>query len=237
MPDAEQIVYEAFEKLYDFTSIQEVTIRSGRGGALQLRLRAKIARLGEEAARILIRGLAPGDERDMGMLLVMDPPYHYDTWVYHPGRTTEGGRAHQLPRTQPVPEGTAFWLEDVLPKRHQDWRPELLGEAKVGDRDAWELELTRRGNAEVSAYERIVASFDKQRLVMLQGELQGELDTKRFLVDADRVEHVGHERWLPMRIWYRSTNGLESVLEIADLDLAPRIDWNWFSTEKFKRRW
>ena len=162
-------------------------------------LRGEWKRAESGRSRIVLRVLAPGDERGNAFLIIPRQGRPSELFRYLP----ENEKVQQISMRAAVGQlfGSDFSYEDFrrIQNLARSANAKLLAEVEVDGRVAWQIE-TRPKPEDGSAYTRIVSAIDKERCVPLRVQFyRGQAEpSKLLLVPAEHARSY-EGGWLPMQ--------------------------------------
>ncbi len=226
-PDIEQTVRRAFDNLYGFSSIQDVTFTAHTSDQ-EFQRSAQVIRQSASVGlnRMLVRFGYPQEMRDLGILLRERPTFEYDVFVYQP--SLKKVRRVSLYQRGDRFFGTDLAFEDLEGKRAPQWKPRFLREDSLDGRPALVVELTPNGFP--SAYARLIAWFDRELPTISRIEFyKGPELLKTARIPTENViEKDGF--YIPTRMEFSSGAGTMTVLEVSRIELLERVPTERFTT-------
>ena len=227
-PNARKIVERAFANLYGFHSVQRLELRSRQASGQEFTRTAQITRhgsVGQEPNRMMVRLLGPGPLRGIGLLLLEQPSFEYDAFLYQPLHARVR-RISMAQRKDPF-FGTDFVFEDLEAKRASQWAVRLVGAKPHKGRRAWVVEL--RPESLPSGYERVVGWFDQELPVMLYAEFYRDgKRLKELEIAPERVRAIGGFH-VPHRVEVRGAKGSSTVLEVLEVEIRDELPASTFT--------
>jgi len=212
-PDGEAILRRVDENIGSDNKVttSQMTIHARRGSR-SVRSKSWI----EGRTKSFTEYLDPPREKGTKMLKLDD-----QLWTYTPSSDrTILISGHML--RQPV-MGSDLSYEDVMEDQRLValYRADVIGEAKVGDRPCWVLELTSR--REEVAYHRRKIWVDKEREVVLREERFAKSGKLLKTTEVQRVERI-KDRWVSTRVVFKDAlkegQGTEFVLEAIEFNAS-----------------
>jgi len=226
--DPRAVVRRAFENLYGYNAVQRVEIRSRDADGEDFVRRVQVVRRGAGAGlnRMLLRFLGPGRLRGIGLLLLERPDGSYDAFLYQPAYRRV--RRVSLAQRGDAFFGTDLTFEDLEAKRADQWRVRALRRESLAGRETFVIEL-RPGEAR-SAYDRVVAWFDRELPVMLRAEFYRSGGRAKVMeVDPGHITRVdGH--FVPSRLTFHGGGDSSTVVVIPEVELRDELPEETFST-------
>ena len=149
----------------------------------------------EGESRAFTEYLYPPRERGTRMLKLDD-----QLWIYYPDADRVIRIAGHMLRNSVM--GSDLSYEDMMEnsERSENYTATVTGAERIGERDTWVLEL--KGLREDLAYPLQKVWVDKERMIMLRGELYARSGRLLKKIETLEVMQVA-DRWYPQRLLYK----------------------------------
>lgn len=226
LPDAESIL-EAMDRNMA-ASTQVVTSSMIIHGARSDRT-VKSQSWTEGENRSFTEYLYPPRDKGTRMLKLDD-----QLWIYYPDADRIIRIAGHMLRNSVM--GSDLSYEDMMEsgKRGENYTARVVGEERIGERDAWVLEL--EAQRDDLAYPKQKVWVDKERLALLRGELFARSGKLLKRIEALEMFQVDG-RWYPQRMLYKDVlkDGGGTEFVVHEIAFDQEIPESRFSKSALRR--
>lgn len=239
---AEEIAMKNFAaaKVSDSTSRTRFRLINSRGQerVRETESKSKLIEGTQDNMRI-VAFLSPSDVRGTKTLLIEHTGKDDDMWIYLPAMKKVRRLVSNNKKDSFV--GTDISYGDMIGHRVEDWKPAIIGEENIDDKNCWIIEFLPRSTdvSESSGYSKRIVWVGKESFVSIKGksyDLSGQLLKKFKTKNLQKVDAVNN-KWQPMYLEVENVQtSHKTILEINNYKANQGVSNGLFTTRYLQKR-